>query len=456
MKHQDTIVALATPAGQGAIGIIRLSGANAISITQKLFKGKNLEKMRSHGIAYGHLTDKNEKVIDEVVISLFKAPNSYTKEDVVEISCHGSNYILQKVIHECIELGARTAEAGEFTQRAFLNGRFDLAQAEAVADLIAAESEAMQQTALNQMRGGFSEEIKILRDQLIHFASMIELELDFSEEDVEFANRDELRKLIHVTQQTLNPLIESFRWGNVIKNGVPVVIAGKPNAGKSTLLNALLNEQRAIVSEIAGTTRDVIEDELTIDGIRFRFIDTAGLRETNDQIEAIGVEKTQQKMKEASVILYLVDLQNTLPTKVLDEINDLKLDNTTFILVGNKQETLTKEELADWKNTHDVMTISAKTGDGLADLKNKLVDITKANPTSPNQTIVTNSRHYHHLKQTEDALNKTLTALDSGISGDLLALDIREALHHLGAITGRIDVDKDILGTIFGKFCIGK
>ncbi|MDH5474500.1 MAG: tRNA uridine-5-carboxymethylaminomethyl(34) synthesis GTPase MnmE, partial [Cyclobacteriaceae bacterium] len=337
---QDTIIALATPQGVGAIAVIRLSGDDAISITNKVFKGKDLEKQPSHTIHFGTLRgkseDKGEAIIDEVLVSIFKTPTSFTKENVVEISTHGSPYIVKQVIKLLLKNGARLAKPGEFTQRAFLNGQFDLAQAEAVADLINSDTAASHEAAMNQMRGGFSKEIGRLREELIHFASMIELELDFGEEDVEFADRDDLKALINKLLVVIEALIKSFDLGNVIKNGVPTVIAGKPNAGKSTLLNALLNEERAIVSEIAGTTRDSIEDEITIEGINFRFIDTAGLRETTDTIEAIGVERTQAKMKTASLIIYMFDLVNDSVTEILKEVNRLENSGKPFVCVGNK------------------------------------------------------------------------------------------------------------------------
>lgn len=451
---QDTIVALATPPGVGAIGVVRVSGPEAFSIVGGLFKGKNLNELPSHTIAYGSLR-RGERILDEVLVSIFRGPHSYTKEDVIEISSHGSPFILQSIIEAIIDEGARLAKPGEFTQRAFINGRFDLAQAEAVADLIASENAAMQQTAIRQMRGGFSLEIKQLRDRLVHFASMIELELDFAEEDVEFANRSELERLINEIRQTLQPLLDSFRWGNVIKNGVPVVIAGRPNAGKSTLLNALLNEQRAIVSDIEGTTRDTIEDQITIEGITFRFIDTAGLRETTDTIEAIGVQRTQEKLKQASLILYLIDLKKTDIDSLNDELKPILETGTPFILLGNKMDLLTPEELTSWKKRHPIVSLSASSLAGVDELKKQLVDTVRKDKVSANQTIVTNSRHYQALLKTDQALQKVLVSLDEQVTGDFLALDIREALHHLGEITGEITTD-DLLDNIFSKFCIGK
>ena len=451
---EETIVALATPPGVGAIGVIRVSGKETIPLVNEIFKGKDLSNQPSHSICYGTIR-KDNAILDEVLISLFKGPNSYTKEDVIEISSHGSPYILQKIIELILEKGARMARPGEFTQRAFINGRFDLAQAEAVADLIASENQAMQQTAMKQMRGGFSDEIKVLRDRLVHFASMIELELDFSEEDVEFADRQQVADLIQEIQSTLLPLIESFKWGNVIKNGVPVVIAGKPNAGKSTLLNALFKEEKAIVSEIAGTTRDIIEDQLVLDGITFRFIDTAGLRDTEDYVEKIGVQRAHEKMEEASLILYLLDLNTTDLNEVQTEIESIMGRGVPFLVIGNKKDLITESELEGWKRRHPIVPIAAKSGDGINELRKLLIDNVLENKVTGDQTVVTNSRHYQSLIKTQEALDKVLESLDSGITGDFLAMDIRESLHHLGEITGEITTD-DLLDNIFSKFCIGK
>ncbi len=453
-NFKDTIVALATPPGVGAIGVIRVSGDKTIELVNGIFKGKDLSKVPSHSIAYGTIRD-DKSIIDEVLVSVFKGPNSYTKEDVIEISSHGSPYILQKIIELILDKGARLAKPGEFTQRAFINGRFDLAQAEAVADLISSENSAMQQTAMKQMRGGFSAEIKQLRERLVHFASMIELELDFAEEDVEFADRGELIKLVEEIKATLEPLIESFKWGNVIKNGVPVVIAGKPNAGKSTLLNALLNEQRAIVSEIEGTTRDTIEDQITIQGITFRFIDTAGLRETLDKVEAIGVQRTYDKLKEASLILFLIDLSKTKIEDFQNELAPILSSDIPFLVIGNKMDLLSEEELTNWQKSHPIVPLSASSLVGIDELKNQLVDKVKKDKVSGNQTVVTNSRHYQALTSTNTALNKVLEAIDNQTTGDFLAMDIREALNHLGEITGEVTTD-DLLDNIFSKFCIGK
>ena len=448
----ETIVALATPAGVGAIAVIRVSGSDAFPIVNKLFRGKNLEKQLSHTIHFGTIRD-GELIVDEVLVSLFKAPASYTREDTIEISCHGSDYIIQKILKLIIQEGARLATPGEFTQRAFLNGQLDLAQAEAVADLIASDSEASHQTAINQIRGGFSKQIAQLRESLIHFASMIELELDFGEEDVEFADRDDLRQLIFQIQAVLVPLIESFEMGNVIKNGVPTVIIGKPNAGKSTLLNRLLNEEKAIVSDIAGTTRDVIEDELLIEGIRFRLIDTAGLRKATDTIEAIGVERTKQQMEKASLILYLFDASEIQLSVINEQLSDF---NAPYLLVGNKVDKLSTDKKAEFEKVYpNIIWISASNDLNINQLKNILVSKVKTKEIKMGDTVVTNLRHFQHLKQTNEALENVLEGLSQSITGDFLAQDIRFALHHLGEITGQITTD-DLLKNIFGKFCIGK
>lgn len=454
IPNTDTIVALATPPGVGAIGVIRVSGPETFSIVNALFHGKDLTKQESHTIHYGTLR-QDKDILDEVVVSLFKGPHSYTKEDIIEISCHGSNYILQRVIRALQNKGARLAKAGEFTQRAFLNGRFDLAQAEAVADLISSENEAAHKAAMSQMRGGFSEEIRNLREELIHFASMIELELDFSEEDVEFASRDQLKNLIHRILQVVNALLESFSLGNVIKNGVPTVIAGKPNAGKSTLLNAILNEEKAIVSDIAGTTRDFIEDEMVINGVHFRFVDTAGIRDTEDAVEKIGVERTHSKMKEASLILYMVDLVNDTLTDIHRQINQLENLGIPFVIVANKIDLAAKEMIDDLKKDERVVFISALSKENLDQLKDKILEIINLDTFSTGNTIVTNARHFESLQETKNALYQVLDGIDAQVTNDFLAMDIRNSLHHLGEITGEITTD-DLLANIFSKFCIGK
>jgi tRNA modification GTPase len=450
--YEETITALATPSGVGAIAVIRVSGPDTFAIVNKIFKGKNLEKQASHTIHFGTIRD-GDIIIDEVLVSLFKAPSSYTREDTIEISCHGSDYIIQKILRLILHAGARLANPGEFTQRAFLNGQLDLAQAEAVADLIASDSEASHQTAINQIRGGFSKQIAQLREQLINFASLIELELDFGEEDVEFADRDDLRQLIHRIQSVLVPLIDSFEMGNVIKNGVPTVIIGKPNAGKSTLLNRLLNEEKAIVSEIAGTTRDVIEDELLIEGIRFRLIDTAGLRKATDTIEAIGVERTKQQMEKASLIIYLFDASEIQLSVIKEQLTEF---NAPYILVGNKLDKLSVEKKIEFETEYpEIIWISASEDKNIETLKNILVKKVKTKEIKSGDTVVTNLRHYQHLSQTNEALENVLEGLSKNITGDFLAQDIRFALHHLGEITGQITTD-DLLANIFSKFCIGK
>lgn len=450
---EDTIVALATAQGISAIAVIRLSGNNAIALTQKCFKGKSLENQPSHTIHFGSF-HQDGKVVDEVLVSIFKAPNSFTKENAIEISCHGSPFIVKEIIKALLHHGARLAQPGEFTKRAFLHGRFDLAQAEAVADLINADTDNARQAALNQMRGGFSKEINHLREELIHFASLIELELDFGEEDVEFAKRDDLRALILKIQSYLEALIQSFDQGNVIKNGVPTVIAGKPNAGKSTLLNALLNEERAIVSDIPGTTRDAIEDEIILGGINFRFVDTAGLRDTKDAIEAIGVERTRERMKKASLILYLVDLSNTSEKEIDLQIKELSQLRIPYLMIGNK---IDKADATLVKNLEakDFIFISASNQTNLTSLKEKILDKVSLKEIKTGDVMVTNLRHYQNLIQTKDALGHVLTGMDSQVTGDFLAMDIRQALHYLGEITGTITTD-DLLDNIFSKFCIGK
>jgi tRNA modification GTPase len=449
----DTITALATAQGVSAIAVIRLSGKEAINIIERVFRGKSLEYQPSHTLHYGTIWD-NEKVIDEVVISLFREPNSFTKENAVEISCHGSPVVVKDILKVLIKNGARLAEPGEFTKRAFLNGRLDLVQAEAVADLINSETENARQAALNQIRGGFSREINLLREQLIHFASLIELELDFSEEDVEFANRDDLRKLVQNIQSYTHSLIHSFDQGNVIKNGVPTVIAGKPNAGKSTLLNVLLNEERAIVSEIPGTTRDVIEDEMILGGINFRFIDTAGLRETTDTIEAIGVERTREKMKKASLIIYLFDLSDTSAESIRAEEEELNKLRIPYVKVGNKIDRAPAELLSQL-NADEFIFISAANHTNIDQLKNRILAQFEIKKVKTGDVVVTNLRHFQNLTQTHDALDRVLEGMDKGITGDFLAMDIRQALHYLGEITGVVTTD-DLLDNIFSKFCIGK
>ncbi len=453
-EFNDTIVALSTPQGVGAIAVIRLSGPEAIHTANSIFHGKDLTRQASHTIHFGTLRE-GDRVIDEVLVSLFRAPRSFTKEDVVEISCHGSPYIVKEIIKALLHQGARLAKPGEFTQRAFLNGQFDLAQAEAVADLINSDSAASHEAAINQMRGGFSAQIKQLREELIHFASMIELELDFGEEDVEFADRADLKKLIDDLLKVINALISSFDLGNVIKNGVPTVIAGKPNAGKSTLLNALLNEEKAIVSDIAGTTRDFIEDEINIGGVTFRFIDTAGLRDTTDKIEAIGVERTQEQMKKASLIIYLIDLSADTVVELHRDINKLENMGIPFIVVGNKTDQAQEELRHQVESIQGSVLISADKKENLEALKDRVLEVVHLDNFKTGDTIVTNLRHHDNLLKTRNALKDVLNGLEGNITGDFLAMDIRQALHYLGEITGEITTD-DLLQNIFSKFCIGK
>jgi len=455
MDFKDTIVALATPAGVGAIGVIRLSGDRAIEIVNEVFQPKDLSIQNSHTLHYGRIESAG-RVYDEVVVSLYVAPKSYTKEHVVEISCHGSPFIQESLIRLFTEKGARFARPGEFTQRAFLNGAFDLAQAEAVADVIAADSAAAQSAALHQLRGGFSKELAALREELIHFASLIELELDFGEEDVEFADRKDLEALVNQLLDHVGPLVESFRTGNAIKNGVATVIVGKPNAGKSTLLNALLNEDRAIVSEIAGTTRDSLEDEWTLGGIKFRLVDTAGLRETVDVIETLGVERTQAWVKKAQVVIYMADAMTETAEGLKAGIMALGILEIPIIQVLNKVDQVSTTILSDFKEAlPDVILMSAKNHDGLPELEKALLNIMGLDQANASGTLVTNIRHYQQLVQTQETLIGVLNALKTGLTGDLIAQDLRHALHHLGEITGQISND-DLLKNIFGKFCIGK
>ncbi|MDC0008194.1 tRNA uridine-5-carboxymethylaminomethyl(34) synthesis GTPase MnmE [bacterium] len=465
MLPNDTIIALATPSGAGAIGIIRLSGNDAIKVAATFFKsihGKDLKKQKSHTILLGHIADDN-KTLDEVLVSVFKGPNSYTGENVVEISCHGSTYIQQQIIQLFLRNGCRTADAGEFTLRAFLNGKLDLSQAEAVADLIASDNEASHEIAMQQMRGGFSNEIKALRDELMNFASLIELELDFAEEDVEFADRKQFRGLLKRIQEVLKRLIDSFAVGNVIKNGIPIAIVGEPNVGKSTLLNALLNEERAIVSEIAGTTRDTIEDEITIGGFGFRFIDTAGIRETSDVVEGIGIRKTFEKIEQAQLVLYLVEGSSLLIDgselkNLKSEIEQLKnkYPQKQLVVLINKKDTLAADVLSNIKQQlPTTLLLSAKTGEGIDALKSKLLELINSGALRNNETIVTNTRHYDALLKAYTEVDSVRNGLTDGVPGDLLAIDIRQALYHFGEITGEITSD-DLLGNIFANFCIGK
>ncbi len=465
MVFQDTIVALATAPGSGAIAVIRLSGANALSLAANVFRsasGKDITKQKSHTLHLGYVEDEG-KVYDQVLLSIFKGPNSYTGENVVEISCHGSAYIQQQIIQLLLRKGAKMAQAGEFTLRAFINGKLDLSQAEAVADLIASDNEASHQVAMQQMRGGFSNEIARLREELLNFASLIELELDFAEEDVEFADRTQFFELLNRIEFVLKRLIDSFAVGNVIKNGIPVAIVGEPNVGKSTLLNALLNEERAIVSDIAGTTRDTIEDELVISGIGFRFIDTAGIRETEDVVESIGIKKTFEKINQAQVVVYLVDSYQLSATdgeiaRLKNEIGKIKnqFPLKPLIIIANKADKLTAEQSENiLTDIEDVMLISAKENAGVERLKDKLLSFVNTGALHNNETIVTNSRHYDALIKALEEIQKVTFGLTSGVPADLIAIDIRQALYYFGEITGQVTND-ELLGNIFANFCIGK
>jgi len=451
----DTIVALATPQGIGAIGVIRLSGKDAIGIVNILFPSKDLSKQNSHTIHVGFLKEKGSD-IDEVVISLFKNPKSYTGEDVVEISCHGSSFVQRQVVQACIRNGARLAKPGEFTQRAFLNGKLDLAQAEAVADLIASNTSASQKAALHNIRGGFSNVLKQLRENLIQFSALIELELDFSQEDVEFADRTKFYALIDDANSVTKQLLESFKLGNVIKNGVSVAIIGKPNAGKSTLLNTLLNENRAIVSDIAGTTRDTIEEVINIDGILFRLIDTAGIRDnSNDVIELIGIEKSREKIRQSDEVIYIFDVNTETHAEVGAAMALVGEANPNYLLVGNKADVLGLDKAPQKFAGEDILFISAKDKLHIGLLKERLVDkVIQGNINSEN-TIITNARHYEALKEVDRSLADIKAGLDIKIPGDLLALDIRRCLHYISEITGDIS-NEHVLDYIFSKFCIGK
>jgi len=466
MLYTDSIVALATPSGAGAIAIIRISGEDAIAIGDSVFqsiKGKDLTKQKSHTLHLGHIID-GIKVLDEVLVSIFKGPHSYTGENTVEISCHGSTYIQQQIIQLLLRKGCRMANPGEFTLRAFLNGKLDLSQAEAVADLISSDNEASHQIAMQQMRGGFSNEITILREELLNFASLIELELDFAEEDVVFADRTQFHELLNRIEFVLKRLIDSFAVGNVIKNGIPVAIVGEPNVGKSTLLNALLNEERAIVSHIAGTTRDTIEDELVIGGIGFRFIDTAGIRETEDIVESIGIRKTFEKIEQAQVVLYLFESFKfkVSSSEYITEIEKVKnkYPLKPILVVVNKVDLISENEVLSIRKQLETLnvnleTISAKQNIGVEELKNQLLSFVNTGALRNNETIVTNTRHYDSLLKALDAIQKVKYGLQTNLSSDLMAIDIKEALYHFGMITGEVTND-ELLGNIFANFCIGK
>ena len=451
----DTIVALSTPPGIGAIGVIRLSGKETFRIVDELFPSKDLNQQPSHTLHVGYIVE-NGVAIDEVVVGLFKGPKSYTGEDVIEVSCHGSPFIQQQLIQAFAAHGARLAKPGEFTQRAFLNGKLDLTQAEAVADLIASNTEASRKTALNNIRGGFSHVLSELRDRMIRFSALIELELDFSQEDVEFADRTQLYKLLDETAETTAQLIQSFQLGNVIKNGVQVAIIGKPNAGKSTLLNTLLNENRAIVSDIAGTTRDTIEEILNIDGILFRLIDTAGIREhTTDVIESIGIGRSLEKMAQADIVIYIFDVNEETPEQIQIVIDDLEKRSIKYLLVGNKSDLATKSQIEKFKQSGEVLFLSAKTKEHIIALKERLTKMVLGGTVNTEGAIVTNARHFDSLQKIAVSVHEIRQGLDNSIPSDLIALDIRRCLHFLGEITGEI-THEDQLDYIFSKFCIGK
>jgi len=458
MINQDTIIALATPNGLGAISVLRISGKDAISITEKVFKSKNnklLSEQKSHTVHLGHLL-KDSHELDEVLITLFKGPHSYTGENTIEISCHGSIYIQKEIINLFIDNGIRVANPGEFTLRAFLNGKMDLNQAEAVADLIASENEGSHKLAMQQMKSGFSNDLKKLRAELLHFSSMIELELDFSQEDVEFVERDEFKKLTNKIQFELNALINSFQSGNVLKNGISVTIAGKPNAGKSSLLNTLLNDEKAIVSDIPGTTRDSIEDSLVIDGINFRFTDTAGLRETTDYIESKGIEKTISKIKSSKILLYLFDANDTNIDEINNSIDKFKRDDLSIILVRNKIDLSIQNTqlIKEVKSICNLLEIEATDTKSVESLKERLIkEVELLNPYT--DVIISNSRHYEALINALRAIEEVNEGLMNSLSGDLLSVDIRRSIEYLAEITGEITND-DILGNIFANFCIGK
>ncbi len=469
--NNDTIIALATSSGVGAIAVIRLSGSKSIEIVNRFFKSKfgdkDLNRVKTHTIHLGNIIENN-RILDEVLVSVFKDPHSYTGENVVEISCHGSVYIQQEILQLFLKQGVRNADAGEFTLRAFINGKMDLSQAEAVADLIASDSKASHQIALQQMRGGFSSEIAALREQLLNFASLIELELDFAEEDVEFADRKQFQELISRITFVLKRLIDSFAVGNVLKNGIPVAIVGEPNVGKSTLLNSLLNEEKAIVSEIAGTTRDAIEDEIIINGVAYRFIDTAGIRQTKDVVESIGIQKTFEKIEQAQLVIYVIDAAQVVQdNSTLQQLKETvkkiheQFPHKKLIIIANKIDLVNevdfKQNMANSlkEDYENLILLSAKNKKGLETLIQNLTNLANMGSLSNNETIVSNSRHFEALNNALNSIIEVQKGVDAEISSDLFAIDIREALHHLGLITGEITTE-DLLGNIFANFCIGK
>ena len=453
LDYSDTICALSTANGIGAIAVIRVSGKDTFPIVSSIFS-KDISSKKTHTAHFGVIKE-GEKIIDEVLVNVFINPQSFTGEDTVEIGCHGSIFIQQKILQLLLKNGARMAKAGEFSMRAFANGKFDLSQAEAISDLISSSNEASHKLAMQQMRGGFSEEISLLREELINFASLIELELDFSEEDVEFADRTQLNELLSRIETKLKSLTDSFSYGNAIKNGIPIAIIGKPNAGKSTLLNSILKEERAIVSNIAGTTRDTIEEKVIINGIEFRFIDTAGLRETEDEIEKIGVKKALEQLEKSTIYIYLFDADQMNANEVKEDLKELD-DSITRIVVANKTDLISEEKLKEFKNSDlDMLYISAKENESIEQLKEQLVQKMESKTVSQNEIVVTNLRHFEALSQAYESIIQVKNGLENGISGDFLAIDIRQSLHFLGEITGSVSTD-ELLGNIFGKFCIGK
>jgi len=467
MLSKGTIIAPSTPPGSGAIAIIRISGSESIKLTDSFFKSKSgikLSSSKSFKLILGNFI-VNDKTIDEVLISVFKNPNSYTGEDLVEISCHGSSYIKQKIIKSYIDMGVDLAQPGEFTLRAYLNKKLDLSQAEAVSDLISSETKSEHEIAINQIKGDFSNAIELIREKLIEFTSLIELELDFSEEDVKFANRKDLNKLVNDLKNKLKSLIDSFKYGNVIKDGIPVIIAGRPNSGKSSLINALLKEEKAIVSDIPGTTRDIIEDTLIIDGLKFRFIDTAGLRKTNDKIESLGIEKAKEKIKKAKVLLYLFDRNDISLKEIIKENNDLFHDDLLIILIENKVDlienygsnqfykNLNKE--INKSSISNFIGLSTFNDDHIEKLKKLLIKNFKE-LINNNDIIISNTRHYNALIKALKSLNDVIKSLKNNVTGDLLSIDLKESIYQIGIISGKIDIDQDILSSIFSKFCIGK
>lgn len=465
-NFDDIICAIATANGVGAIGIVRVSGKGAIELCNSIFPAKDLLKSKSHRLHFGSIQEEQE-IIDEVLLSVFKNGNSFTGEDSVEISCHASPFILSKILELLIKKGARLANPGEFSMRAFYNGKMDLAQAEAVADLIAAESKAAHRLAMHQMRGGYSSEINDLREKLIEFAALIELELDFGEEDVEFANREDLKKLVEKILVKINNLSDSFSNGKVIKDGIPVAIIGEPNVGKSTLLNAILKEDKAIVSDIAGTTRDVIEDTININGMVFRFIDTAGIRETTDEIEKMGIARTFSKVDQAQVIFYLTDAVGDSAEKLKGMLDKLQQriqgqDKQLFVLANKIDKAslgyknISDEVISKYSSFENVIYLSALKNDGVDELVGKLSKIAQNKLSATEGTIITNARHHAALRKTAESLERVVEGMENNISGDFLAMDIRQGMHYLAEITGEIDIDRDVLGSIFSRFCIGK